>query len=66
MTYSLFQDYAADGKLGREGLTDKRFGAFQIEWTKNLSDALEGLKKGGKECAEAPRSNWEIGRPWMQ
>jgi hypothetical protein len=39
--------------MGRETLTDKRFGPFQIEWTKNLSDALERLNKGGMKAVAA-------------
>jgi DNA-binding NtrC family response regulator len=49
----LIEDNHADGKLGRETLTDKRFGPFQIEWTKNLSDALERLNKGGMKAVAA-------------
>src|ERR1700730_17333409 len=46
----LIEDNSADAKLIREALTDKRFGPFQIEWVKNLSDGLERLSKGGIEA----------------
>ena len=49
----LIEDNSADAKLIREALTDKRFGPFQIEWVKNLSDGLERLSKGGIEAVLA-------------
>src|ERR1700680_610234 len=49
----LIEDNSADAKLIREALTDKRFGPFQIEWEKNLSDGLERLCKGGVEAVLA-------------
>jgi len=45
----LIEDNPADAKLVREALTHTRFGPFQIEWVKNLSDGLERLSKGGIE-----------------
>ena len=49
----LIEDNSADAKLIREALTDRRFGPFQIEWVKNLSDGLERLSKGGIEAVLA-------------
>jgi len=49
----LIEDNSADAKLIREALTDKRFGPFQIEWVKNLSDGLERLSNGGIEAVLA-------------
>jgi diguanylate cyclase (GGDEF)-like protein/PAS domain S-box-containing protein len=49
----LIEDNPADAKLIREALTDKRFGPFQIEWVKNLTDGLERLTKGGIEAVLA-------------
>jgi diguanylate cyclase (GGDEF)-like protein/PAS domain S-box-containing protein len=49
----LIEDNPADAKLVREALTDTRFGPFQIEWVKNLSDGLERLSKGGIEAVLA-------------
>jgi diguanylate cyclase (GGDEF)-like protein/PAS domain S-box-containing protein len=49
----LIEDNPADAKLVREVLSDRRFGAFNVEWVKNLSDGLERLKKGGIEAVLA-------------
>ncbi len=49
----LIEDNPADARLVREALTDTRFGPFQIEWVKNLSDGLERLSKGGIEAVLA-------------
>jgi diguanylate cyclase (GGDEF)-like protein/PAS domain S-box-containing protein len=49
----LIEDNPADANLIREALTDKRFGPFQIEWVKNLSDGLERLSKGGIQAVLA-------------
>jgi diguanylate cyclase (GGDEF)-like protein/PAS domain S-box-containing protein len=49
----LIEDRPADAKLVREALTDTRFGPFQIEWVKNLSDGLERLRKGGIQAVLA-------------
>lgn len=49
----LIEDNSADARLVREALTDTRFGPFQIEWVKNLSDGLERLSKGGIEAVLA-------------
>jgi diguanylate cyclase (GGDEF)-like protein/PAS domain S-box-containing protein len=46
----LIEDNPDDAQLIRRALTDTRFGAFQIEWVKNLSDGLERLSKGGIEA----------------
>ena len=46
----LIEDNPADAKLIQEALTDTRFGPFQLEWVKNLSDGLERLSKGGVEA----------------
>jgi hypothetical protein len=54
----LIEGNHVDGKLGRETLTDKRFGPSQIEWTKNLSEALERLSKGGIEAVLRPICSW--------
>jgi PAS domain S-box-containing protein len=43
----LIEDNPNDARLVQEALTDTRFGPFQIEWVKNLSDGLERLSKGG-------------------
>jgi diguanylate cyclase (GGDEF)-like protein/PAS domain S-box-containing protein len=49
----LIEDNPADAKLVREALSDPRFGPFNIEWVKTLSDGLERLKKGGIEAVLA-------------
>jgi CheY-like chemotaxis protein len=49
----LIEDNPADAKLVREALTDTRFGPFQIEWVKNLSDGLQRLSKGGIQAVLA-------------
>jgi len=46
----LIEDNPADAKLIQEALTDTRFGPFQIEWVKSLSDGLERLRKGRIEA----------------
>jgi CheY-like chemotaxis protein len=49
----LIEDNPADTKLVREALADTRFGPFQVECAKNLSDGLERLSKGGIEAVLA-------------
>jgi diguanylate cyclase (GGDEF)-like protein/PAS domain S-box-containing protein len=49
----LIEDNPADAKLVREAFKYTRFGPFQIEWVKNLSDGLERLSKGGIDAVLA-------------
>src|ERR1700690_1312971 len=49
----LIEDNPADATLVREALTDTRFGRFQIEWVRSLSDGLERLSRGGIDAVLA-------------
>jgi diguanylate cyclase (GGDEF)-like protein/PAS domain S-box-containing protein len=49
----LIEDNPGDAKLVREALSDTRFGPFQIEWVKNLSEGLERLSRGKIEAVLA-------------
>src|SRR3981189_2178122 len=46
----LIEDNSDDAALVQIALTNTRFGPFQIEWVKNLSDGLERLRRGGIEA----------------
>jgi len=46
----LIEDNSDDATLVQIALSNTRFGPFKIEWVKNLSDALERLRKGGIEA----------------
>jgi diguanylate cyclase (GGDEF)-like protein/PAS domain S-box-containing protein len=46
----LIEDNSDDATLVQRALTNTRFGPFQIEWVKNLSDGLERLRRGGIEA----------------
>src|SRR4030088_615205 len=52
----LIEDNPNDARLVQSALTDTRFGPFQIEWVKNLSDGLERLSKGGIKAGLADLS----------
>jgi diguanylate cyclase (GGDEF)-like protein/PAS domain S-box-containing protein len=52
----LIEDNPGDAKLVQRALNNTRFGPFQIEWVKNLSDGLERLSKGGIEAVLADLS----------
>jgi PAS domain S-box-containing protein len=43
----------SDRLLVREALTDTRFGSFQVEWVKNLSEGLERLSRRGIDAVLA-------------
>jgi DNA-binding response OmpR family regulator len=55
-TLLLIEDNPNDARLVQEALTDTRFGPFQIEWVKNLSDGLKRLSKGGIDAVLADLS----------
>ena len=55
-TLLLIEDNPNDASLVQEALTDTRFGPFQIEWVKNLSDGLKRLSKGGIDAVLADLS----------
>jgi diguanylate cyclase (GGDEF)-like protein/PAS domain S-box-containing protein len=52
----LIEDNPGDAKLVQRALNNTRFGLFEIEWVKNLSDGLERLSKGGIEAVIADLS----------
>jgi diguanylate cyclase (GGDEF)-like protein/PAS domain S-box-containing protein len=52
----LIEDNPGDADLVQRALNNTRFGLFQIEWVKNLSDGLERLSKGGIEAVIADLS----------
>ena len=49
----LIEDNPADEKLVREALIDTRFGPFQMERVKNLSDGIDRLSKGSIDAVLA-------------
>jgi diguanylate cyclase (GGDEF)-like protein/PAS domain S-box-containing protein len=52
----LIEDNPGDAMLVQRALNNTRFGLFQIEWVKNLSDGLERLSKGGIDAIIADLS----------
>jgi len=52
----LIEDNPGDAGLVQRALANTRFGPFQVEWVKNLSDGLERLSKGGIEAVLADLS----------